>query len=247
MLYTLSDFAAVSLLQFDSFTRAIYVQYQASFNRSYAAVLALVLVVLTAGILLIESAVRGKKLYHRTGTGTGRKATMTKLGGWRWPALLLVMLLVALAVGLPVGVSALWLIRGVMHGEIVSFEIDTALNSVLVSLGAAALTLVAAIPVAIVAVRFPSPATALLERAAYLGYALPGIVVALSMVFFGARYGGALYQTVWMLLFAYLVLFLPQGLGAVRSHLMLMSPNLENVARTLGYTPWRVLRGSPYR
>lgn len=240
-LYTLSDFAAVSLLQFDSFTRAIYVQYQASFNRSYAAVLALVLVVLTAGILIVESAIRGKKLYHRTGTGTRRKPPLVKLGPWRWPALVLVSLLVVAAVGVPIGVSALWLVRGVVHGEIVSLEVGTALNSVLISLGAAALTLLAAIPVAILAVRYPSRATALVEKAAYLGYALPGIVVALSMVFFGARYGGVLYQTVWMLLFAYLVLFIPQALGAVRSNLMLLSPNLENVARTLGYTPWRVL------
>lgn len=240
-LYTLSDFAAVSLLQFDSFTRAIYVQYQASFNRSYAAVLALVLVALTIGILVLESTVRGRKRYHRTGTGARRQARPVDLGPWRWPATLFILLLVLASVGLPVGVSAFWLVRGVMHGEIVSLEAGAALNSVVVSLGAAAFTLAAAIPVAILAVRYPSPVTASLEKAAYLGYALPGIVVALSMVFFGARYGGVLYQTVWMLLFAYVVLFLPQGLGAVRSNLMLVSPNLENVARTLGYTPGRVL------
>src|SRR3990172_6424616 len=47
-LYALSDFGAVSLLQFDSFTRAIYLQYQASFDRTMAAILALVLVAMTA-------------------------------------------------------------------------------------------------------------------------------------------------------------------------------------------------------
>ncbi|MEO7296500.1 MAG: ABC transporter permease subunit, partial [Candidatus Limnocylindria bacterium] len=40
-LYALADFGAVSLLQFDSFTRAIYVQYRASFDPTLAAVLAL--------------------------------------------------------------------------------------------------------------------------------------------------------------------------------------------------------------
>ena len=39
-LYTLSDFGAVSLLQFDSFTRVIYVHYQGSFDRHLAAGLA---------------------------------------------------------------------------------------------------------------------------------------------------------------------------------------------------------------
>ncbi|HMQ35624.1 MAG TPA: ABC transporter permease subunit, partial [Chloroflexaceae bacterium] len=50
-LYSLSDFGAVSLLQFDSFTRAIYVQYRGSFDRSGAALLAILLVGLTVGLL----------------------------------------------------------------------------------------------------------------------------------------------------------------------------------------------------
>ena len=87
----------------------------------------MVLVVLTAGILIVESAIRGRS-YHRTGTGTRRKPPLVKLGPWRWPALVLVSLLVVAAVGVPIGVSALWLVRGVVHGEIVSLEVGTALT-----------------------------------------------------------------------------------------------------------------------
>src|SRR5688572_21266643 len=47
VLYALSDFGAVSLLQFDSLSRAIYLQYRATFDRSLAAILALGLVALT--------------------------------------------------------------------------------------------------------------------------------------------------------------------------------------------------------
>jgi iron(III) transport system permease protein len=54
-LYTLSDFGAVSLLRFNSFTRAIYVQYQAAFDRTPAAVLALMLVGVTVTILAVEA------------------------------------------------------------------------------------------------------------------------------------------------------------------------------------------------
>ena len=43
-LYAISDFGVVTLLRYDTFTRAIYTQYRSSFNRSNAAVLALVLV-----------------------------------------------------------------------------------------------------------------------------------------------------------------------------------------------------------
>lgn len=239
-LYTLSDFAAVSLLQFDSFTRAIYVQYQASFNRSYAAVLGLLLVGMTAVILGVDGRLRGTKRHYRTGPGTKRKAAIMRLGKWRWLAVTAVGLLVLAAVGLPVGVSAYWLVRGLKHGEIVTVDLITTGNSVFASLGAAVLTALAALPVAVIAARYPSPLARMIERVSYVGYALPGIVVALSLVFFGTRVGGALYQTIGLLLFAYLVLFLPQAVGAIHANLALVSPNLENVARSLGYTPWKV-------
>lgn len=235
-LYTLSDFAAVSLLQFDSFTRAIFVQYQASLNRNYAAVLSLVLVALTGGILFLESMVRGKAVYYRSGTGAKRKPKLTRLGHWRWPALMACSLLVLTSVGLPVGVTLYWLIRGITQGQEILWQWAPILNSVGISLAAAFVTVAAAAPIAVLSVRYRTPLAAALERAAYLGYALPGVVIALAMVFFGARYAGPLYQTSAMLLLAYAVLFLPQALGALRGSLLQVSPNIENLARSLGYS-----------
>ena len=69
-LYTLSDFGAVSMMQFDSFTRVIYMQYTASLNRSSAAVLALMLVMLTFSILAIETWTRGRIHYYSVGSGS---------------------------------------------------------------------------------------------------------------------------------------------------------------------------------
>lgn len=240
-LYTLSDFAAVSLLQFDSFTRAIYVQYQASFNRNYAAVLSLLLVMLTGGILLLESVIRGSTRFDRTGSGTGRQVAPITLGVWRWPAFAACTLLLLLAIGLPVGVTVYWLIRGIVQGEVVTFSWEIVTNSVGVSLAAAIAAVLAALPVTVLAVRFRSAFTALLERSTYVGYALPGIVVALSLVFFGARYGGRFYQSIWMLIFAYLALFLPQAVTTLKASMAHINPNVENVARSLGHTPAGVL------
>jgi len=79
----------------------------------------------------------------------------------------------------------------------------------------------------------------LLERASHIGFAMPGIVVALALVFFGARYLTPLYQTLALLVFAYGVLFLPTAVGAVRSSLVQVNPNLEDAARGLGQTPLR--------
>ena len=59
-LYTLSDFGAVSLLRFNSFTRAIYVQYLSSFDRNVASLLSLALIVFTIILLLLERNSRGR-------------------------------------------------------------------------------------------------------------------------------------------------------------------------------------------
>ncbi|MDQ3992259.1 MAG: ABC transporter permease subunit, partial [Actinomycetota bacterium] len=89
--------------------------------------------------------------------------------------------------------------------------------------------------------RFPALWTRALERLAYVSNALPGIVVALALVFFGARYGGVLYQTLGILIFAYVVRFLPQALAAVSAGVGAVSPRVEEAGRTLGRGRARVL------
>jgi len=240
-LYTLSDFGAVSLLRFNSFTRAIYLQYSASFDRSVAAVLALLLVVLTMLILTAESYMRGKARYYRSSAGAYRRARPVKLGRWTIPALIFTGSITLLGVGLPLLVIGFWLIRGLLAGETINLGWDILLNSVTASGLAAGVAVLAAIPVAVLLVRFPGFRSRWLERSVYLGYALPGIVIALALVFFGANYATFLYQTLAMLVFAYMVRFLPQAVGSTRASLLQISPRLEEAARSLGRTPRQVL------
>jgi iron(III) transport system permease protein len=101
-LYSLSDFGAVSMLRFDSFTRAIYMQYSASFDRNVAAVLALLLVGLTLIILVFEHRMRGKARYYRSSSGTVRPVAPIKLGRWRWPALAFCALITLLGLVAPI-------------------------------------------------------------------------------------------------------------------------------------------------
>lgn len=240
-LYTLSDFGAVSLLRFNAFTRAIYLQYSASFDRSVAAVLALLLVLLTLLILTVEARMRGKARYYRTSSGAVRRPARIKLGGWRAPALVFCTLVTGLGLLLPLAVIGFWLVRGLLVGETLSLDLNLVLNSISASGLAAMAAVVAAIPLAILTVRFPGRASRWLERSAYLGYALPGIVIALSLVFFGANYAPILYQTLALLVFAYVVRFLPQAFGSSRASLLQLSPRLEEAARSMGRTPWQVL------
>jgi iron(III) transport system permease protein len=243
-LYVLSDFGAVSLMRYNSFTRAIYVQYQSSFDRSLAALLSLVLVAMTILLLIGARRIQGRHRYHRAGVGAPRKPRPVRLGWWRAPALLFILFVVTAALLLPMGVVAYWLVRGVAAGESLLPVWVASVNSVYVSLLAAGAAVVLALPVVYYSVRFPSAYSAWTARAAYLGYALPGIVVALSLVFFGANYTPWLYQTIAMLVFAYTVRFLPQALGTLRTNLLQISPRLEEAGRSLGLsrrrTLWRV-------
>ena len=107
---------------------------------------------------------------------------------------------------------------------------------------AGAVAVVLALPVAYLAVRFPSRYSLLVSQAVYLGYGLPGIVIALSLVFFGANYAPIVYQTLAMLIFGYTVRFLPQAMGNVRTGLMQISPRLEEAGRSLGVGRRTMLR-----
>jgi iron(III) transport system permease protein len=144
------------------------------------------------------------------------------------------------SLGLPAGVLAYWLVRGLQAGETVAGLGPAAWNSILASGLAAVATLGAALPVAVLAVRRPGPLTRRLERLTYSAFALPGIVVALALVFFGANHARWLYQTLPMLILAYGILFIPQAVGALRASLLQIHPNVEEAARTLGRRPAEV-------
>lgn len=239
-LYVLRDFGAVSILRYDTFTRVIYIQYQSSFDRSAAALLSLFLIVMTLGILAFDRWSRGRMRYHSSSNGSVRPHPVVKLGRWRWPALVLCGSVVMLGLILPAGVLLYWLVRGISAGEQIASIWPAARNSLLVSALAAGAALLAALPFVILSVRRPGRLSAWLERITYVGYALPGIVIALALVYFGANYALPLYHTLPMLVLAYVILFLPQAVGALRASLLQAPPVLEDAARSLGRRPINV-------
>jgi iron(III) transport system permease protein len=239
-LYVLRDFGAVSIMRFDTFTRVIYVQYR-SFDRSQAALLALVLVAVTLLVVLLEARIHRRGLFASAGPGATRPPRQVALGAWRWPALLFCAGVVFMSLVLPAGVLVFWLVRGLNAGETLPALGAATWNSLLASGLAAGAVTAAAFPVAVLAVRRPGRATRLMDRLTYSVFALPGIVVALALVFFGANYARLLYQTLPMLIFAYGILYLPQASGAVRAALQQIHPHLEETARSLGRRPLQVM------
>jgi iron(III) transport system permease protein len=144
----------------------------------------------------------------------------------------------------PVAVVVYWLVRGVLGEESLSVLWGATFNSFLSSALAACLSVAAALPVALLAVRFRSRLSTMFEGLTYLGYALPGIVLALALVRWASQYAPWVYQTLALMVFAYVLRFLPQALGAIRAALLTVNPRMEEAARSLGHTPanvaWRV-------
>lgn len=238
VLYALSDFGAVSLLQFDSLSRVIYLQYSATFDRALAAILALVLVAMTVAITWGEGRLRTRASAYGA-TTRRRPPSVVHLGRWRWPSVIFLGGVVALSLAIPVGTIAWWLVRGIGQGEPLRLVGSVALDSFAVGVTSAVVAVTIAIPVALLAARYRSRLSWFVESSTYTGYALPGIVVALAMVFFATRSVPWLYQSIALLVAVYAVRFLPQALAGLRAALLMAGPRLEETGRTLGDGPVR--------
>jgi iron(III) transport system permease protein len=236
-LYAISEFGAVSMLRYDTLTPLVYIQYTTSFDRASAAVLGLPLIGLAILILALDGLTRGRAQYYSS--AQRRPARTLRLGRWRWPAFAFCALIAALGIGLPVAVVLYWLIRGLSTEGTTDFVLEAAFNSTRASAMAAIAAALACLPVAYLSARHSGWLSGLFEKASYAGQSLPAITIALALVFFAANYLTGFYQTIWILVFAYAVRFLPEAMGAIRSSLLQVNPNTEEAARSLGSGPVR--------
>lgn len=241
-LYTLSDFGTVSIMRYDAFTRVIYASYRASFDRTSAAVLSLILVTIALAFVIAEQVTRGSARKYRVGSGTARTAERVPLGQWSIPSYGLITGFVALALVIPIASLTRMLMQSVDVGIDVSNLLQAAASTVWVSTLGATVALLLALPVGVLAARYHTPAARATELGAFTSHVLPGVVVGLSLVFLTLAVVPAVYQTVIVLAFAYGVLFLPKALGSVRSATAAVPPGLEEVSRSVGYGPLTTFR-----
>ena len=232
-LYTLSDFGAVSLMRVDVFTRVIYAQYQGRIDRTPAAVLSLMLMLIAVTILWGESRSRGRSVYFAA--QTPRPPTRLSLTTrQRVTTYFFLSITVGLGLALPVMVLGAWLLRGLVTGGVIDMRWGAVLGSLSGSVAAGLLAMVAAVPVAVLAVRHHGRFSRVLRTTVYAIFSLPHIAVALAVVFFASRYLGGLYQSFLLLALVYSTLFLAQASGATEAALTQINPNLEEAARGLG-------------
>ncbi len=241
-LYVLSDFGSVALMRYQAFTWAIHTAFGSQFDRTLAAVMSVVLAIMGIVLVVAERRMRGAGARHGSTVASRTPMVPVQLGPRAWYVHAGLSVLAGLSLAVPIGALVRYL---TLTTETTTRARPGALTNDMIATvsiaGAGALiALLLALPIGIYAARFRSRVAVATESASYLGLALPGIVVGLSLVFFSLNVVPALYQSIWMLAFAYGVLFLPKAVGAVRSSIEQVEPGLEDVARTLGSSPARM-------
>ncbi|WP_307857652.1 iron ABC transporter permease [Paenarthrobacter sp. DKR-5] len=236
-LHLLSEYGAFAMIRFDTFTTAIMEQYRSTFNGTAGNMLASVLVFFCLVLLLAETRTRGNARYARIGSGTQGRATRLPLGGYHVPGQLALAGLTVLAFGIPL----FYVLRWTIAGGAAIWAPDELLPALLQTLGygvagALATTLVA-FPMAYLAVRHRGLFSRVLEASNYVTSSMPGIVVALAFVTIAIKAAPDLYQTTFLLVAAYVLLYLPRSLVNLRAGLAQAPKELDEAAQALGKPP----------
>lgn len=243
-LYNVSEFGAVQLLRFDTLTRAVYTTRTLDPTTSFA--LSLELGALALLVVALERlTVRGPATVTSARAMHGLRVP---LGRWRAAATAFVGGLVGVALLAPVSVLVYWAVRGLVNetGRASALSgnlqrlVEPAIATARVSIEAAVLAVVVALPVSLLAVRYRHRAAGVATALVTAGFALPGLAIALAMVFWTV--GTPIYQTELLLVMAYVVHFGAQSLRASDVAVASVPRRLDEAARSLGASRWRRLR-----
>jgi len=247
LMETLADFGAVAVFNFDTFTTAIYKTWYGFFSLSSAAQLASLLLLAVMLILYGERRACGT---NRPSNERPRVKALYHLRGWKalaasgWCGLVF-----ACAFAIPLLQLMVWCWqRG--RFDLDERYIGLILHTLYLGL-MAALTIVGVALILAFARRLsPTPAIRSAVSVATIGYALPGSVLAVSIMLafsyldrawvipLSTWFGGAgkplLLGSLAALLLAYLVRFIAVAYGPLESSLARIRPSLPEAGRSLG-------------
>jgi len=241
VLHVLSDFGAVSMLRYQTFTLSIYLQMNGRFDFNAAAGLSMVLVALSLTFLVLERFFRNRQRYY--GSGRARRILPRRATRFETAMIWLWLGLIALfSVILPVTWMMIWSWDAWLDNLIDAKFWGYVRNSMTVSIAAASITIVAALPVALYHARQRSLISQSFLYASSIGFVLPGPVIALGILAFVLANVPLIYGGLLVLVLAMVVRFLPLAIHAQESAAQQLTPSIEQAARSLGAGPWESLR-----
>lgn len=256
MMEALNDFGTVDFFGVSTFTAGIYDVWLNMDNIGGAAQLASVLMIFVLVLITLERLGRRGQRYHHTSSKI-QSLPSYRLRGIRG-------ILAMIACGLPVllgfvlpatvlGTYALTFFEETFAANYWSITVNSVLLSSAAATGAVLIGLVLAYGLRL----GTGPLPRIAVRLASIGYAVPGAVLAIGVIFpmaaldnaidglarsvLGAPTGLLLSGTVAAILFGYTVRFLALSFGTIEAGLGKISQNMDGVARTLGATPAQVL------
>ena len=233
VLHVLSDFGAVSMLRYQTFTLSIYLQMTGRFDYNAAAGLILVLVSLSLTFLILERFFRNRQRYYGTAQSrrfTARPATSIEIVAiWFWLGLIALFAFV-----LPVIWMLIWSWEAWLQDMISDQFWGYVGNSLLISVLAASFTVVVALPVALYHARERSLLSQTYLHVSSVGFVLPGPVIALGILAFVLSQVDIIYGTLAVLVMAMVIRFLPLAIQAQEAAAQQLTPSVEEAARSLG-------------
>ncbi len=188
---------------------------------------------------------------YATITGKGYRPTSFNLGVWRWPLSIGIGFMFFIALGLPL-FTLFWqsLFQKIAQpflqsGGPVTFAnylfvlrypifVDAVKTSVSLGAMSASFVVLLTMILAWIAQRSLKRYGWLLDVAAFLPIAFPSIIVGASILFAYLVLPIPIYNTIWILLVAYVTLFMPYGMRFASGGLLQIHKELEEAAQTSG-------------
>jgi len=257
MMEALADFGTVATFGYRTLTEAVYRVWYGMFDRTAAAQVASLLLLFALGLLVLERSLRGRARFTQS-QRRGPGVTPLALAGWTaWAATGAGFAILALAFVLPVVQLIVWARDASGRWRASSFV--TLLGNTLVLAALAAVCALALALVLAYATRLhPSALVRASARAASMGYALPGAVIAVGVLVplawldraIGHAAGWALGHSAGLvltgstagLLFAYVARFLSVSFQTLEASLTKIPASLDDAARSLGASIGGTLR-----
>lgn len=241
VLHVLSDFGAVSMLHFQTFTLSIYLQMSGRFDFQAAAGLSLVLVFLSLTFLVLERFFRARQRYYmaRQSRQHELKPVTKFVTGMIWLWLGFITLL---AVILPLSWMISWSWDAAMQGLINNEFWRYTRNSMSLSFMCATVAIIIGLPIALFNSRQHSRYSHSLIHLSSVGFVLPGPVVALGILSFVLATMPMIYGGFVALLLALVIRFLPLSVQSQDAAMQQLTPSIEQAGRILGATPFENLR-----
>jgi iron(III) transport system permease protein len=240
----LAEYGVVALLRYETFSSAIFIQLSGRYDRSAASILSGVLVSLAIIILWAELRLQGSARFIQVESGW-RPAHPILLGRWKPVALIITLTVTSASLLIPIGVLTIWSAQALMDPDTLAAVLRTGSrsfssfiwNSLWTSCLAALIGVALSLPVALFSVKHPNRISRFISRFCQVGYAIPGVVMALSLVLLTNRALPFLYATPLIVVLAYVLRHMPQAVRSSESMFAQISPAFEEAARTLGRTP----------